>query len=162
MQCCDPRWLSVLALLTHRSITYNEPKYSIRQSIHTRNLFSARSWVQWYLVCSGFPKVKACDGSLATVNHYYGRVERNDRASEKFKAVLEWLRRNIGLWVIRPGGTCVYVCVCWCMRLIVAGCLVKEQRVRWCDVIAYDLLHLKKMSLLDFANWHICSFWIFI
>lgn len=31
--------------------------------------------------------MKACDGSLAPVNHY-GRVERNDRGSEKFRAVL--------------------------------------------------------------------------
>lgn len=52
------------------------------------NLFSARSWAQWYLVCNGFPKVKACDGSLVPVNHYYGRVECNDLASEKFRAVL--------------------------------------------------------------------------
>lgn len=34
---------------------------------------------------------------------------------------------------------------------------MKEQRVRSSDGIASDLLHLK-MSLLDFANWHVCFF----
>lgn len=53
------------------------------------NLFCPCNAGQWYLMCSSFPKVKACDGSLVPVNHYCGRDEHSvDRPSEKFGAVL--------------------------------------------------------------------------
>lgn len=56
--------------------------------------------VQWYLVCLGFPKVKACDGSLAPVNHYY-RGGPN--------AIFIVLRRNLVLYFNEPGEMCLIV-----------------------------------------------------
>lgn len=50
--------------------------------------------VQWYLVRCGFPKVKACDGSLVSVNHYCRRGPN---------AIFIVLRRNLVQYYNEPG-----------------------------------------------------------